>query len=181
MGRTERMERPSVSGAIQALPGNVRSVTVRHMVAATTSRVRGFKSLDVAFPSVLASWLVLGLENLEAPLAGSDHVVRRLSRRLREYLEHRDREIPDVRERGDARRPAARAQLARQPAEDDVIVQALEDIEREYIVADGESAGGNRTRAAVELGIGLATLRRKLRRYEAMAEGGQADARRRAR
>ena len=43
----------------------------------------------------------------------------------------------------------------------------LEEVEREYILAAVEGAGGNRTRAAAELGIGLATLKRKLRRYEA--------------
>jgi len=41
----------------------------------------------------------------------------------------------------------------------------LEDVEREYILAAVESAGGNRTRAAADLGIGLATLKRKLHRY----------------
>ncbi|HYQ82005.1 MAG TPA: sigma 54-interacting transcriptional regulator, partial [Anaeromyxobacteraceae bacterium] len=41
----------------------------------------------------------------------------------------------------------------------------LEEIEREYILAAVEGAGGNRTRAAAELGIGLATLKRKLKRY----------------
>ena len=41
----------------------------------------------------------------------------------------------------------------------------LEDVEREYILAAVESAGGNRTRAAAELGIGLATLKRKLKQY----------------
>jgi two-component system, NtrC family, response regulator HydG len=43
----------------------------------------------------------------------------------------------------------------------------LEELEREYILAAVESAGGNRTRAAAELHIGLATLKRKLKRYEA--------------
>jgi two-component system, NtrC family, response regulator HydG len=56
----------------------------------------------------------------------------------------------------------------------------LEDVEREYILAAVEAAGGNRTRAAAELGIGLATLKRKLHRYEAATEEGRADARRRA-
>jgi len=41
----------------------------------------------------------------------------------------------------------------------------LEDVEREYILAAVESAGGNRTRAAADLGIGLATLKRKFHRY----------------
>ncbi len=45
----------------------------------------------------------------------------------------------------------------------------LEDVEREYILAALESAGGNRTRAAADLGIGLATLKRKLKAYEAGA------------
>jgi transcriptional regulator with PAS, ATPase and Fis domain len=45
----------------------------------------------------------------------------------------------------------------------------LEEVEREYILAAVEAAGGNRTRAASELGIGLATLKRKLKRYAAGA------------
>jgi DNA-binding NtrC family response regulator len=45
--------------------------------------------------------------------------------------------------------------------------QPLEDVEREYILAAVESAGGNRTRAAADLGIGLATLKRKLKSYDA--------------
>jgi transcriptional regulator with PAS, ATPase and Fis domain len=43
----------------------------------------------------------------------------------------------------------------------------LEDVEREYILAAVESVGGNRTRAAADLGIGLATLKRKLKQYGA--------------
>ncbi|HUL59745.1 MAG TPA: sigma 54-interacting transcriptional regulator [Anaeromyxobacteraceae bacterium] len=54
----------------------------------------------------------------------------------------------------------------------------LEDVEREYILAAVESAGGNRTRAAAELEIGLATLKRKLKRYEAAATGRRAGSRR---
>ena len=45
----------------------------------------------------------------------------------------------------------------------------LEDVEREYILAAVEAAAGNRTRAAAELGIGLATLKRKLKQYGAAA------------
>ena len=41
----------------------------------------------------------------------------------------------------------------------------LDEVEREYILAAVENAGGNRTRAAADLGIGLATLKRKLKRY----------------
>jgi DNA-binding NtrC family response regulator len=43
----------------------------------------------------------------------------------------------------------------------------LEDVERETILAAVDVAGGNRTRAAADLGIGLATLKRKLKRYGA--------------
>jgi two-component system response regulator HydG len=43
----------------------------------------------------------------------------------------------------------------------------LEHVEREYILAAVEAAGGNRTRAAADLGIGLATLKRKLKAYGA--------------
>ncbi len=45
----------------------------------------------------------------------------------------------------------------------------LEDVEREYILAAVEEAGGNRTRAATDLGIGLATLKRKLKAYGSSA------------
>jgi DNA-binding NtrC family response regulator len=45
--------------------------------------------------------------------------------------------------------------------------RALEEVEREYILAAVEAAGGNRTHAAAELGIGLATLKRKLKQYGA--------------
>jgi DNA-binding NtrC family response regulator/predicted hydrocarbon binding protein len=41
----------------------------------------------------------------------------------------------------------------------------LEDVEKEYILAAVQAAGGNRTRAATDLRIGLATLKRKLKRY----------------
>jgi len=44
-------------------------------------------------------------------------------------------------------------------------IRPLDDVEREYILAAVEGAGGNRTRAAGELGIGLATLKRKLQKY----------------
>jgi two-component system, NtrC family, response regulator HydG len=54
----------------------------------------------------------------------------------------------------------------------------LEDVEREYILAAVEAAGGNRTRAAAELEIGLATLKRKLKRYEESAAGGRGRSRR---
>jgi DNA-binding NtrC family response regulator len=47
----------------------------------------------------------------------------------------------------------------------------LEDVEREYILAAVESVGGNRTRASADLGIGLATLKRKLKQYGEQAGG----------
>jgi DNA-binding NtrC family response regulator len=47
------------------------------------------------------------------------------------------------------------------------VARPLADVEREYILAAVEAAGGNRTRAASELRIGLATLKRKLRAYGA--------------
>src|SRR6266496_1966379 len=54
----------------------------------------------------------------------------------------------------------------------------LEDVEREYILAAVETAGGNRTRAAAELEIGLATLKRKLKRYEGSDAGARGKSRR---
>ncbi|MGH7503049.1 MAG: sigma 54-interacting transcriptional regulator [Longimicrobiales bacterium] len=44
-------------------------------------------------------------------------------------------------------------------------VRPLEDIEREYILAVLQANDGNRARAAEQLGIGTATLYRKLKRY----------------
>jgi DNA-binding NtrC family response regulator len=41
----------------------------------------------------------------------------------------------------------------------------LGEVEKEYILAALEAAGGNRTRAAADLQIGLATLKRKLKAY----------------
>lgn len=41
----------------------------------------------------------------------------------------------------------------------------LAEVERVHILAAVEHAGGNRTRAAQALGIGLATLKRKLKLY----------------
>jgi two-component system, NtrC family, response regulator HydG len=49
----------------------------------------------------------------------------------------------------------------------------LDDVEREYILAALEGAGGNRTRAASDLGIGLATLKRKLKLYGARTAAGE--------
>jgi len=44
-------------------------------------------------------------------------------------------------------------------------VRPLDEIERDYILAVLRSTGGNRAQAAAKLGIGAATLYRKLRRY----------------
>jgi DNA-binding NtrC family response regulator len=43
----------------------------------------------------------------------------------------------------------------------------LEEIEKEYILATLESRNGNRTQTALLLGIGVATLHRKLKSYAA--------------
>ena len=46
-------------------------------------------------------------------------------------------------------------------------VRTLEEIEREYILAALQANGGNRTKTAQQLRIGLATLHRKIKEYEA--------------
>jgi len=51
-------------------------------------------------------------------------------------------------------------------------VRPLEEVERAYIVAALEANGGNQTQTAAQLGIGTATLYRKLRRYEAEGRRG---------
>jgi transcriptional regulator with PAS, ATPase and Fis domain len=45
-------------------------------------------------------------------------------------------------------------------------IRPLEEVEREYILAAVQAAGGNKTRAAAELKIGVATLFRKLKAFE---------------
>jgi DNA-binding NtrC family response regulator len=45
------------------------------------------------------------------------------------------------------------------------LVRPLREIEKDYILAALDSSRGNRTRAALLLGIGVATLHRKLRTY----------------
>ena len=49
-------------------------------------------------------------------------------------------------------------------------VQPLNQIEKEYIVAVLELNGGNQTRTAEQLGIGSATLYRKLKKYGLIGE-----------
>jgi transcriptional regulator of acetoin/glycerol metabolism len=46
-------------------------------------------------------------------------------------------------------------------------IRPLETIERDYILAILEAKGGNRKEASTALGIGVATLQRKLRMYKA--------------
>jgi transcriptional regulator with PAS, ATPase and Fis domain len=65
-------------------------------------------------------------------------------------------EVDDLPEELRTARPRAAASGATRP---------LAEVEREQILAAVERAGGNRTRAAQELGIGLATLKRKLKEY----------------
>ena len=45
--------------------------------------------------------------------------------------------------------------------------KTLAEVERDYITAVVRAAGGNRTKAAAVLGIGAATLYRKLKEYDA--------------
>jgi DNA-binding NtrC family response regulator len=49
----------------------------------------------------------------------------------------------------------------------------MEEIEKEAILRTLQQTGGNRTRAADLLGIGLRTLQRKLREYEQAPGEGQ--------
>jgi DNA-binding NtrC family response regulator len=44
-------------------------------------------------------------------------------------------------------------------------VRTLDQVERDYITAVLRAVGGNRAQAAVKLGIGPATLYRKLKRF----------------
>ncbi|HWE26467.1 MAG TPA: sigma-54 dependent transcriptional regulator, partial [Polyangia bacterium] len=48
-------------------------------------------------------------------------------------------------------------------------VRTLDDVERDYILAALHANGGNRTKTAKQLHIGLATLHRKIREYERRA------------
>jgi two-component system, NtrC family, response regulator HydG len=45
-------------------------------------------------------------------------------------------------------------------------IRRLQDVEKDYILAILESKRGNRTQAAIQLGIGVATLHRKLKSYK---------------
>jgi two-component system, NtrC family, response regulator HydG len=49
-------------------------------------------------------------------------------------------------------------------------VRPLDEVERDYILAVLRTNGGNRARAAEQLGIGAATLYRKLKQYETPAQ-----------
>jgi DNA-binding NtrC family response regulator len=48
-------------------------------------------------------------------------------------------------------------------------VRTLEDVEREYIIAALRANGGNRTKTAAQLKIGIATLHRKIKEYDLRA------------
>ena len=50
-------------------------------------------------------------------------------------------------------------------------IRPLSEVERDYILAAVQAAGGNRTRAAAELKIGVATLFRKLKEYGKQERG----------
>jgi transcriptional regulator of acetoin/glycerol metabolism len=51
-------------------------------------------------------------------------------------------------------------------------VQSLDEIERAYILAVVDLNDGNQTRAAKQLGIGTATLYRKLKKYRVEPDAG---------
>jgi transcriptional regulator with PAS, ATPase and Fis domain len=53
-------------------------------------------------------------------------------------------------------------------------VQLLSEVEKEYILAALEQNGGNQARTAKQLGIGAATLHRKLKKYRHVASFGHA-------
>jgi DNA-binding NtrC family response regulator len=48
-------------------------------------------------------------------------------------------------------------------------VRSLEEVEREYIIAALRANGGNRTKTAAQLRIGIATLHRKLKMWDLRA------------
>jgi two-component system response regulator HydG len=66
--------------------------------------------------------------------------------------------------------PAEICQVATHPVRDPSAVRPLREIEKEYILAALAANGGNQTRTAAQLQIGLATLYRKLKSYRL---GGQ--------
>jgi DNA-binding NtrC family response regulator len=63
--------------------------------------------------------------------------------------------------------------LAMIPAAGSGAVKSLADVERDYITAVMKASGGNRTKAAATLGIGAATLYRKLKQYGDEAAGSR--------
>jgi DNA-binding NtrC family response regulator len=66
------------------------------------------------------------------------------------------------------RLPATRGRAAsRPPAGDGTTVETLAEVERRHIISVYESMGHNKTQAARALGIGLQTLHRKLKSYNA--------------
>ena len=62
------------------------------------------------------------------------------------------------------------------PVANEGTVQPLSDVEKEYILAVLQLNGGNQTRTAEQLGIGSATLYRKLKKY-GLSGGAHADSR----
>ena len=62
-----------------------------------------------------------------------------------------------------------RGPVSRLPASRSATARSLADVEREYIIATLEQNGGNQTRTAHVLQIGIATLYRKLRSYGLIA------------
>ena len=63
-----------------------------------------------------------------------------------------------------------------EPVANEGTVQPLSDVEKEYILAVLQLNSGNQTRTAEQLGIGSATLYRKLKKY-GLSGGAHADSR----
>ena len=85
------------------------------------------------------------------------------------------RELANVMERAVAVAKGHRIELEDLPPEVRIAVirpahgksiRRLQDVEKDYILAILESKRGNRTQAAIQLGIGVATLHRKLKSYK---------------
>lgn len=92
------------------------------------------------------------------------------------------RELENAMERGAALTPGDRVELEDLPEEiravapspvfDATTVRALRDVEKDYILAVLGWNDGNQTRTAAQLGIGTATLYRKLKSYGVLAGKG---------
>jgi len=92
------------------------------------------------------------------------------------------RELENVMERAVALARVTRTELEDLPEEvrqaiaiptDSGGVKALDEVEKEYIMSVLDRNGGNQTHTAEQLGIGSATLYRKLKKYGVVRGGGR--------